>query len=92
MGVKPSHSKSLSVKAVLRNREGDLEELGAAYLFSVEGAHSTARHLLGLPSEGKSHDQSYVLADCHLDPSSPSSAWPPSMTVGSATDAKIVQP
>ncbi len=55
------------VKAVLRNQEGGLEELEAAYLFSADGAHSTARHLLGLPFAGKSRDQSYALADLYLD-------------------------
>lgn len=33
------------VKAVLRNREGELEELEAAYLISAEGAHSTVSTL-----------------------------------------------
>jgi 2-polyprenyl-6-methoxyphenol hydroxylase-like FAD-dependent oxidoreductase len=58
---------SSGMQAVLRNQEGELEELEAAYLFSAEGAHSTARHILGLPFEGKSRDQSYALADLHLD-------------------------
>ena len=55
------------VKAVLRDREGSLEELEAAYLISAEGAHSTVRHALNLQFQGKSHQQSYALADLYLD-------------------------
>ncbi len=55
------------VKAVLRNSEGFLEELEVAYLISAEGAHSTARQKLNLQFLGKSHRQSYALADLHLD-------------------------
>ncbi len=55
------------VKAVLRNSKGELEELEAAYLISAEGSHSTARHHLNLQFPGKSHTQSYALADLHLD-------------------------
>lgn len=55
------------VKAVLRDREGALEELEAAYLISAEGAHSTVRHALNLQFQGKSHQQSYALADLYLD-------------------------
>ena len=55
------------VAAVLRNSEGSLEELEAAYLISAEGAHSTVRRTLNLQFQGKSHRQSYALADLHLD-------------------------
>ncbi|MEH2412902.1 FAD-dependent monooxygenase [Nostoc sp.] len=55
------------VKAVLRNREGELEELEAAYLISAEGSHSLVRRTLNLQFQGKSIDQNYALADLHLD-------------------------
>lgn len=55
------------VKAVLRNSEGGLEELEAAYLISAEGAHSMVRRTLNLQFQGKSLQQSYALADLHLD-------------------------
>lgn len=55
------------VKAVLRNSEGSLEELEAAYLISAEGSHSLVRRALNLQFQGKSHRQSYALADLHLD-------------------------
>ncbi|WP_334914595.1 FAD-dependent monooxygenase [Nostoc sp.] len=55
------------VKAVLRNFEGVLEELEAAYLISAEGSHSMVRHALNLQFQGKSHKQSYALADLYLD-------------------------
>lgn len=65
----PSAKSGLNdgVKAVLRNSEGELEELEAAYLISAEGSHSTVRHALNLQFQGKSHKQSYALADLHLD-------------------------
>ncbi|MEH2082784.1 MAG: FAD-dependent monooxygenase [Nostoc sp.] len=55
------------VKAVLRNREGELEELEAAYLISAEGSHSLVRRTLNLQFQGKSIDQNYALADLYLD-------------------------
>lgn len=55
------------VAAVLRNSKGDLEELEAAYLISAEGSHSLVRRTLNFQFQGKSLDQSYALADLHLD-------------------------
>lgn len=55
------------VAAVLRNKEGSIEELEAAYLISAEGSHSMVRRTLNLEFQGKSHRQSYALADLHLD-------------------------
>ena len=55
------------LKAVLRNHEGELEELEAAYLISAEGSHSLVRRTLNLQFQGKSIDQNYALADLHLD-------------------------
>ena len=55
------------VTAVLRDREGRLEELEAAYVISAEGAHSLMRHTLGLGFKGKALGESYALADLYLD-------------------------
>jgi 2-polyprenyl-6-methoxyphenol hydroxylase-like FAD-dependent oxidoreductase len=55
------------VKAVLRHGDGRLEELDAAYLICAEGAHSNIRHTLNLEFKGKSLEQSYALADLHID-------------------------
>jgi 2-polyprenyl-6-methoxyphenol hydroxylase-like FAD-dependent oxidoreductase len=54
------------VRAVLKNGDGE-EILDASYLISAEGAHSSVRHSLGLPFEGRSLAQRYLLADLHLD-------------------------
>jgi 2-polyprenyl-6-methoxyphenol hydroxylase-like FAD-dependent oxidoreductase len=56
-----------SVRAVLRDREGNLEELEASYLISAEGAHSMTRRTLNLQFEGKSLRENYALADLYLD-------------------------
>ena len=55
------------VRAMLRHPGGRVEELAAAYLICAEGAHSTIRPTSGLQFEGKSLEQSYVLADLSLD-------------------------
>ena len=55
------------VRAVLRNDRGVLEEVEAAYVVCTEGAHSTVRHTVGLPFDGRSLSESYVLADLHVD-------------------------
>ena len=55
------------VRAVLRDREGNLEELEASYLISAEGAHSMARRTLNMQFQGKSLRENYALADLHLD-------------------------
>ena len=50
----PSSQSGLSggVKAVLRDSEGSLKELEAAYLTSAEGSHSTVRRTLNLEFQG----------------------------------------
>lgn len=60
----PGHS---GVRVILRNSEGGHEELEAAYLISAEGSHSMVRRTLNFQFHGKSLDQSYALADLHLD-------------------------
>ncbi|HEY0791952.1 MAG TPA: FAD-dependent monooxygenase [Chthoniobacterales bacterium] len=55
------------VTATLRRPDGSLEALGASYLVSAEGAHSTARSTLGLEFKGKSLAEDYALGDFYLD-------------------------
>ncbi|MFJ9752280.1 FAD-dependent monooxygenase [Streptomyces chartreusis] len=55
------------VRAVLKGAQGAEEDLDAEYLISAEGAHSSVRRRLGLPFEGSSLTQRYLLADLHLD-------------------------
>ena len=58
---------STTINAVLQKPDGSIEEVRASYLISAEGAHSTARHTLDLPFEGKSLDEQYALGDFHVD-------------------------
>ncbi|WP_050479248.1 FAD-dependent monooxygenase [Herbaspirillum rhizosphaerae] len=55
------------VLAELRHADGRIEQMQAAVLISAEGAHSSARHALGLAFEGKSLKPVYALADLHVD-------------------------
>jgi 2-polyprenyl-6-methoxyphenol hydroxylase-like FAD-dependent oxidoreductase len=59
------------VRAVLRHKDGLLEEMEPAYLICAEGAHSSIRHTLNLPFAGTSLQQGYVLADLYLDGATP---------------------
>jgi 2-polyprenyl-6-methoxyphenol hydroxylase-like FAD-dependent oxidoreductase len=56
-----------SVTASLRRSDGSAEECKASYLIDAEGAHSVARSALGFQFEGKTFNQSYVLADLYVD-------------------------
>ncbi|EJL89141.1 2-polyprenyl-6-methoxyphenol hydroxylase-like oxidoreductase [Herbaspirillum sp. CF444] len=53
------------VMAELRHADGTVEQMQAAVLISAEGAHSSARHALKLPFEGKSLKPTYALADLY---------------------------
>ena len=55
------------VRAVLKDRDGREETIEAAYLISAEGAHSSVRHALGLPFEGRAMPQRYLLADLYIE-------------------------
>ena len=67
-------SKAGTVTAVLRKVNGTLEEVRAPYLIATDGAHSLARHTLGLEFGGASLPQSYALADLHIDGALPEDA------------------
>ena len=55
------------VKVTLRHPDGRTEEATTPWLIDAEGAHSVVRTTIGLPFEGKSLAESYVLGDLHLD-------------------------
>jgi 2-polyprenyl-6-methoxyphenol hydroxylase-like FAD-dependent oxidoreductase len=61
-----------SVKAVLRHRDGNLEEVDCDYLIDSEGAHSISRTTLGLHFQGKTREEKYALGDLYIDGDLPS--------------------
>jgi 2-polyprenyl-6-methoxyphenol hydroxylase-like FAD-dependent oxidoreductase len=62
---------SAGVSADLRRADGRTEALRCAYLVAADGAHSTARHHLGMKFEGETLAQSFLLADVAA-----STPWP----------------
>ncbi len=64
--------RSEKVEAVLRHKDGRLEEVACAYLIDCEGAHSVARTTLGFEFAGKTREEDYVLGDLHIDGDLPS--------------------
>ena len=61
-----------SVKAILKHRDGSLEEVSCDYLIDSEGAHSISRATLNLQFEGKTLEESYALGDLYIDGDLPS--------------------
>lgn len=55
-----------AIEAVLRKADGSSETVQADWLLGCDGAHSTARHGLGLAFEGSTLDSDWWLADLHL--------------------------
>ena len=55
------------VRGILRQADGGLEEVDAAYLISAEGAHSMVRRTAGQKFEGKSLRQHFALGDLYMD-------------------------
>ena len=55
------------VNIVLEHANGQREEAHTRWLIGCDGPHSTVRHLLGLPFEGWTFEQSFALADVHMD-------------------------
>lgn len=45
----------------------DNEEVHCQYIIGCDGAHSTVRHLLGIPFEGASYEQEFLLADAKVE-------------------------
>lgn len=56
-----------AVQAILRNSGGLEEKLESSWLIGCDGAHSSVRHLLGLPFEGDAYPESFLLADVKVD-------------------------
>ena len=54
------------VEATLRHADGQQETLEAHWLIGCDGAHSTIRHKLGVPFEGKPQGDDWFLADVRL--------------------------
>lgn len=56
-----------TVTANLRHLDGREERLALAWIVGTDGAHSTVRHQLGSAFEGDTLEQSFVLADLHVE-------------------------
>src|SRR5438477_144912 len=46
---------------------GGGEQVRARWLVGTDGAHSTVRHLLGLPFEGATYEERIIQADLRID-------------------------
>ncbi|MDX1623527.1 MAG: FAD-dependent monooxygenase [Gemmatimonadota bacterium] len=55
-----------SIHATLR-RDGGEERVQARWMIGADGAHSTARHAVGLPFEGAEYPEEFVLADVAIE-------------------------
>lgn len=55
------------VNVVLEHANGQREEVHTRWLIGCDGPHSMVRHLLGLNFEGWAFEQSFALADVHMD-------------------------
>ncbi|HEX6533981.1 MAG TPA: FAD-dependent monooxygenase [Gemmatimonadaceae bacterium] len=55
------------VRCVLRHGDGREERVEASYLAGCDGAHSAVRRLAGIPFEGGSYPQQFVLGDVEAD-------------------------
>lgn len=55
------------VQATLRNRDGVYETVGAPWLISAEGAHSSVRTTLNMEFSGLTVPRQYMLGDVHVD-------------------------
>ena len=58
--------RSDHVDVRLRSGDGTEEAVRSSYLIAADGSHSVIRKVMGLPFEGRSLTQNYVLGDLHL--------------------------
>lgn len=58
---------SAGIQATLRRADGHTETMHPSYMIAADGAHSTIRHRLGLSFEGKTFEQTFLLADLHAE-------------------------
>lgn len=63
-GLQPSTEM---VTADLRHPDGTAEQVSARYVVGCDGGHSTVREQAGIPFEGSSYPQTFVLADLEAD-------------------------
>ncbi|VVD29781.1 FAD-dependent monooxygenase [Paraburkholderia dioscoreae] len=56
-----------SIQATLRRADGHTETMRPSYMIAADGAHSAIRHRLGLNFEGKTFEQTFLLADLHAE-------------------------
>jgi 2-polyprenyl-6-methoxyphenol hydroxylase-like FAD-dependent oxidoreductase len=55
-----------SVACAVRHPDGHEETITTPWLVGCDGAHSTARHTLGIPFTGEAEPNDWTLADIHL--------------------------
>jgi 3-(3-hydroxy-phenyl)propionate hydroxylase len=58
---------SASIQTTLRRANGHTETMRPSYLIAADGAHSSIRHRLGLNFEGRTFEQTFLLADLHAE-------------------------
>ncbi|WP_250499791.1 FAD-dependent monooxygenase [Caballeronia sp. GAWG1-5s-s] len=58
---------SAGIQATLRHPGGREETLRPSYMIAADGAHSIVRHRLDVGFEGKTFDQTFLLADVQAD-------------------------
>jgi 2-polyprenyl-6-methoxyphenol hydroxylase-like FAD-dependent oxidoreductase len=51
----------------LERMDGTVEEARFQYVVGCDGAHSTVRHLAGIPFEGEALPMTFMLGDAHMD-------------------------
>ncbi len=56
-----------SVKATVRNANGEIETIEAKFLVGCDGAKSAVRHALGLTFEGSTFERLFYVADVEVD-------------------------
>jgi 2-polyprenyl-6-methoxyphenol hydroxylase-like FAD-dependent oxidoreductase len=56
-----------TVQVVIRDSAGNEEKLESDWLIGCDGAHSSVRHLLGLPFEGDAYSETFLLADVKIE-------------------------
>ncbi|MEV4113270.1 FAD-dependent monooxygenase [Nonomuraea sp. NPDC049695] len=61
----------VEVEAELLHGDGTKEQVRAPWLIGCDGAHSTVRHLLGVPFMGEAFEENFAVADGRLDWSAP---------------------
>ena len=62
-----SQSVTATVQHADARGERYFETIDAAWMVGTDGAHSSVRHLLGVPFEGDTVEQGFVLADLHVE-------------------------